>query len=97
MAAGGEGPIEQLVVVCVLALLAATALIIVRLRGLFATVMLTGIYSLLGAVWMLLLDAPDVAFTEAAVGAGIATVLMLATLSLTTQEEKRDPHRPLAG
>ena len=32
---------------------------------------------------MLLLDAPDVAFTEAAVGAGISTVLMLTALSLT--------------
>ena len=50
--------------------------------------MLTGIYSFLGAGWMLLLDAPDVAFTEAAVGAGISTVLMLATLTLTTHEEK---------
>jgi len=50
--------------------------------------MLTGIYSFLGASWMLLLDAPDVAFTEAAVGAGISTVIMLATLSLTTREEK---------
>ena len=49
-----------------------TALIIVRLRSLLATVMLTGIYSFLGAGWMLLLDAPDVAFTEASVGAGIS-------------------------
>lgn len=60
-----------------------------RLRSLLATVMLTGIYSFLGASWMLLLDAPDVAFTEAAVGAGISTVLMLITLTLTTKEEKR--------
>ena len=51
--------------------------------------MLTGIYSFLGAGWMMLLDAPDVAFTEAAVGAGISTVLMLATMNLTTREEKR--------
>jgi len=58
------------------------------MRSLFATVMLTGIYSFLGAGWMLLLDAPDVAFTEAAVGAGISTVLMLVTLTLTTHEEK---------
>jgi multicomponent Na+:H+ antiporter subunit B len=72
-----------------LTLLACTALIIVRLRSLLATVMLTGIYSFLGASWMLLLDAPDVAFTEAAVGAGISTVLMLITLTLTTKEEKR--------
>jgi multicomponent Na+:H+ antiporter subunit B len=60
---------------------------------LFATVMLTGIYSLLGAGWMLLLDAPDVAFTEAAVGAGMATVLMLCTLSLTAPKEKLPARR----
>jgi len=50
--------------------------------------MLTGIYSFIGASWMLLLDAPDVAFTEAAVGAGISTILMLGTLALTDEREK---------
>ena len=65
-----------------------TALLILRLRSLFATAMLTGIFSLLGASWMLLLDAPDVAFTEAAVGAGISTVLMLGTLSVTSRRSK---------
>lgn len=78
-----------MIVIFLLTLLACTALIIVRLRSLLATVMLTGIYSFLGAGWMLLLDAPDVAFTEASVGAGISTVLLLATLTLTTREEKR--------
>ena len=34
------------------------------------------------------LNAVDVAFTEAAVGAGISTLLMLATLSLTTDKER---------
>ena len=33
------------------------------------------------------LDAVDVAFTEASVGAGISTVLMLSTLSLTARRE----------
>jgi len=51
--------------------------------------MLTGVYSFIGASWMLLLDAPDVAFTEAAVGAGIATILMLGTLALTSPESKK--------
>lgn len=60
------------------------------MRNLFAAAMATGIYSFLGAGWMLLLDAPDVAFTEAAAGAGISTVLMLGTLSLTTTKT-RDP------
>jgi multicomponent Na+:H+ antiporter subunit B len=57
--------------------------------------MFTGIYSFLGASWMLILDAPDVAFTEAAVGAGISTVLMLGTLSLTGKEEKPTTGSPL--
>jgi len=69
-------------------LLACTAITIVRLRSLLAAVMLTGIYSFLGASWMLVLDAPDVAFTEAAVGAGIATIFMLATLALTGHKAK---------
>jgi multicomponent Na+:H+ antiporter subunit B len=77
-----------------LSLLALTAIVIVRLRSLFATIMLAGIYSFLGAGWMLLLDAPDVAFTEASVGAGITTVLMLATLALTTKEEKIPRRKP---
>ena len=65
------------------------------MRGLFAAVMLTGVYSFLGASWMVLLDAPDVAFTEAAVGAGLSTVLMLVTLSLTTTRAKRIEHPSL--
>lgn len=68
--------------------MALTALIVLRVRNLFAVVMLCGIYSLLGAMVYDFMDAVDVAFTEAAVGAGISTVLMLATLALTTREEK---------
>jgi len=58
----------------------------VRMRNLFAAVMLTGVYSLLSAAWFVSLDAIDVAFTEAAVGAGISTVLMLAAMLLTARE-----------
>ena len=55
--------------------------------------MLSGIYSLLSAALFTTLDAVDVAFTEAAVGAGISTVLMLGCLALVGHEEKR-PSRP---
>ncbi len=68
---------------------------IARLRGLFSAAIVSGIYSLLGACWMSVLDQPDVAFTEASVGAGISTVLILVTLSLTTSEEKKPKHAPL--
>ena len=67
-----------------------TVVLVVRLHNLFAVVMLSGIYSLLAATIFVLFDAVDVAFTEAAVGAGISTVLLLGALALTTREEK-DP------
>jgi multicomponent Na+:H+ antiporter subunit B len=81
--------------VVLLALLMFTAIRIARLRGLFSAAIVAGIYSLLGACWMSVLDQPDVAFTEASVGAGISTVLILVTLSLTTSEEKEPEHTPL--
>ena len=51
--------------------------------------MLAGIYSLLSAGLFTVMDAVDVAFTEAAVGAGISTVLFLGALALTGREEKK--------
>jgi multicomponent Na+:H+ antiporter subunit B len=72
-----------------LSFLVLTALAFVVVRNLFAVVMLSGIFSLTAAVLYVVMDAVDVAFTEAAVGAGIATVLGLATLALigVTQEK----------
>lgn len=78
----------------ILAFLVVIAITVIRLRDLFAVVMLFGIYSLLSAALLVTLDAPDVAFTEAVVGAGISTVLMLATLALTERHERRPSHRP---
>jgi multicomponent Na+:H+ antiporter subunit B len=77
-----------LIDIFILTMLALTALTVARIRDLWAAVMFFGIYSFLGASWMLLLDAPDVAFTEAAVGAGISTFLMLGTLALTSRTQK---------
>ncbi len=74
--------------------LAVVAVAIIRLRDLFAAVMLMGIFSLLSASLFTVMDAVDVAFTEAAVGAGISTLLMLATLSLTTSQEHPEQNRP---
>ena len=75
--------------------MAVTAVALAWLRNLFAVVMLSGIFTLTAASVYVVMDAVDVAFTEAAVGAGIATVLMLGTLVLTTAEEKVQPRRAL--
>jgi len=87
--------IERLLDLFLLALLLITSLAAIRLRDLFAVVMLFGIYSLSAAALFMTLDAVDVAFTEAAVGAGITSVLMLATLRLTGRYEQPPTHSPL--
>ncbi len=71
-----------------LAFLAILGIAIIRLDSLFAAVMLTGIYSLIAACLYIEMDAVDVAFTEAAVGGGIATLLFLSTIALTSNQEK---------
>jgi len=77
--------------------MAVTAIAIARIHDLFAVVMLTSIFSLSGAAAYVVMDAVDVAFTEAAVGAGISTVLMLGTLALTSSEEKPAARRNVIG
>ncbi len=83
--------------VLLLALLLATTFAIARLTNLVAVVMLLGLYSLLMALVWVVLDAVDVAFTEAAVGAGITTILMLSAVALTGREEKPRQARALSG
>jgi multicomponent Na+:H+ antiporter subunit B len=83
--------------VLLLTLLVITAVAIVRTNNLFVAVMLLGIFSLLIAANFFLLDAADVALTEAAVGAGISTVLFLGALALTSEfEHAPTPHRWLS-
>jgi multicomponent Na+:H+ antiporter subunit B len=78
-----------------LLMMMAAAVAIARTRNLFAVVILGSLYSFLMATLLLLLDAVDVAMTEAAVGAGISTVLLLATLYLTQSEEAKPHHNPV--
>lgn len=75
--------------------LVCTAVAITLVRSLFAVVMLSGVISLLSALLFIVMDAVDVAFTEAAVGAGISTVLMLGTIALTARTQKTPAHYSL--
>lgn len=76
--------------ITLLTILFVVAIAIARLRSLFAIVMLSGIYSLVSATWFVALDAVDVAFTEAAVGAGISTALFLGAMVLTSRTAKAE-------
>ena len=78
-----------------MALLTIVAIMAVRQQRLLGVIILSGSYSLIAATWFVVLDAVDVAFTEAAVGAGVSTVLALATLSQLSDKEKKRPIEPL--
>ena len=77
-----------------MAFLVAIALAIVRMKDLFSVIMLSGIYGLLSASFFVAMDAVDVAFTEASVGAGISTLLMLVAITITGRTEHPARHKP---
>ncbi|WP_416878638.1 DUF4040 domain-containing protein [Litorimonas sp.] len=84
-------PPTLLLDISLMAILVIVAVSIVRMRSLFGIVMLQGVYSLVSAAWFVSLDAVDVAFTEAAVGAGVSTVLMLAAMLLADRKSAPVP------
>ena len=63
--------------ITLLLLLIATALAVARLKDLLAAAVVFSTYSLVMCLLWLHRGAPDVAMTEAAVGAGVTTVLFL--------------------
>jgi multicomponent Na+:H+ antiporter subunit B len=88
---------ESVVSMALLTLLAVVTIGIIRLRTLFGVVIMASIYSFLMATLLIALDAVDVAMTEASVGAGISTVILLATLHLVKTREITPPPRNLVA
>lgn len=86
---------EALIANVLLTFLAVIAIGIIVLRDLLGAVILLGVYSLIAAGAFVVMDAVDVAFTEAAVGAGISTILFLGALSFTTHRQKARGHDSL--
>jgi multicomponent Na+:H+ antiporter subunit B len=78
-----------------LTLMTILTLAIVVQRNLFAVVVLCSIYSFLMATVLVALDAVDVAMTEASVGAGMSTVLLLGALYLTGGGDVKPMRRPV--
>lgn len=71
-----------------IALLVATALLAVFARDLLAAVIIFSGYSLIMALMWQRLQAPDLAITEAALGAGVTTVLFVVTIFKTRRREE---------
>lgn len=85
-------PVENITLIMdtvLLFLLLLTAIAVVCAKNLIISTILLGIFSLLMAALYLVMGAADVAITEAAVGAGISTILVLLALSLVGHKEKK--------
>ena len=63
-------------------LLVASGVVALTLRDLIAAVAALRVYSFLAAALLAMMGAVDVAFTEAALGAGITVVLFIGAISL---------------
>src|SRR3972149_6194166 len=90
----GAPAVEAVIINVLLVLMAVAVIAIDRARNLFAVIVLSGSYSFLMATVLVALDAVDVGMTEAAVGAGVSTVLLLAALHLCRSEEAKPAHQP---
>lgn len=69
-------------------LLITIALLVARMKDLLAASIVFSAYSLVLCLLWQHRGAPDVAMTEAAVGAGITTVLFLVAISKTARRER---------
>ena len=95
----GRKTIESIIILALFIFLVISAIGVLWVKHLFAAAMFSGVFSFLSALLFVMLDAVDVAFTEAAVGAGVSTILVLGTIVLTTRRAKdwkaSDNLRPL--
>ncbi len=67
--------------------LVVCALAVARTRDLLGAVIIFASYSLIMAIVWQQLEAPDVAITEAAIGAGVTSLLFIVVISKTRRME----------
>lgn len=85
---------DQLLLLVPMLMMLVIVVLIITGHNLFGVVILTSAYSFLMATVLFVLDAVDVAMTEAAVGAGISTVLLLGALRLCGWHDSKPMRRP---
>ncbi|MEF8779980.1 MAG: DUF4040 domain-containing protein [Haloferacaceae archaeon] len=84
-------PVEATLLLFVLATAVATALF----RDVLASIVVFAAYSLGMAILYTFYRAPDVALTEAAIGAGVTTLLLLLTIAKTARVTHREQFEPI--
>lgn len=70
-----------------LSFLIVCAIAVSRIKDLLSAAIVFAAYSLIMAIVWQQLNAPDIAITEAAMGAGVTTLLMMVVISKTRRRE----------
>ncbi len=74
--------------IMLLIILIIVVIVVARVRDLLSAVILFTVYNLILSLLWQQMRAPDVAITEAALGAGVTAVLLVATISKTGRMEE---------
>lgn len=78
----------ELLNVMLLLFLIVCAIVVARTRDLLSAVIIFSAYSLVMAIIWQQLEAPDLAITEATMGAGVTSILLLVVISKTRRHEE---------
>ncbi|MEJ6949709.1 hydrogenase subunit MbhD domain-containing protein [Natronospora cellulosivora (SeqCode)] len=74
--------------IILLFILIIVALVVAKIRDLLSAVILFAVFNLIMSLLWQQMRAPDVAITEAALGAGVTTALLVAAISKTGRREE---------
>ena len=81
---------REILTIILLILLIICAIAVNLTRNLLQSVIIFMAYSSVMCILWLLMESPDLAITEAAVGAGVSGVLFLLTLRKIREEDSKD-------
>ena len=70
-----------IIIISLSVLILASAILAVQTKNLVVAVIAAGLVSLMASIGYLLLAAPDVAMTEAAIGSGLSTIIFFYVLN----------------
>ncbi len=73
--------LSMLIMISLSVLILASAILAVQTKNLVVAVIAAGLVSLMASIGYLLLSAPDVAMTEAAIGSGLSTIIFFYVLN----------------
>ncbi len=73
--------LSTIIMISLSILIVASAILAIQTKNLVVAIVAAGLVSLMASVGYLLLSAPDVAMTEAAIGSGLSTIIFFYVLN----------------